>query len=617
MIHPWQKKLAAVSGLLMLGLILLPSTLLDAVDTPLQDLLTRHQLVPPSHTDPRIIIIDIDEAAMQQEGRWPWPRSRTAELILQLHQHYATALIGIDILFVDQSEQSDMLANAIQITEATTATVWQTRPQPISIGELILPVHCNQCEPLPQIGSWLQNLVALNGPFIGHISPEIDTDGKLRRIAPLACQNSKCLEMLSLSLYRQLIDASDSYQLTKPQQLFTPHLLLQSSDQAFSLPLDANGMLTIPWQHPTGAFTRISAADILNHQAPSSLLQGRIALIGSTATTLYDQVATPIDPRFPAVELHARLLAAMLDHQLPYTPRQATPLSLIFSLVILLLLTLTGLRQRLLIGTLTALFLCGLWSLLWIYLRQQLIYWPIALPWMTLISSLLLLYPVALYAAHKRRTHIEALFKSYVHPAILDRLISAPDNVIGIAPERKEITILFADICRFSRYADDVTPETLAATTNDIMNHLTDVIHRHHGTVDKYMGDGIMAFWGAPLPDQNQADHAVAAAEDLVHTMQTFSKQTGRPELPISIGINSGTVVVGDMGSDVRRSYTVLGAAVNLAAHLEAATRQCNTPILIGEGTQNRLKKFKLDHAITLQLDNHKDKVIAYPYNPN
>lgn len=617
MIQVWQKRLAAVSGLLLLGLITLPSTLQDAVDTPLQDLLTRHQLVAPGHPDPRIIIVDIDETAMQQEGRWPWPRSRTAELILQLHQHYDTTLIGIDILFVDQSEETNQLAAAIHQSNATTATVWQTDPQPISLGDLILPSTCNQCDALPQIGSWLQNLPELSAAETGHISPEIDADGILRRIAPLACQQNQCLEMLALSLYRQLLRVDASYQLTPPESFLSPHLLLKSHDTALSLPLDANGRLIMPWHHPSGAFAHISAAEILNQQAPKTLLQGRIALIGSTATTLYDQVATPIDPRFPAVELHARLLAALLDHQLPYMPRNAALISLIFSATILLLLTLTGLRQQLLIGSITALFLCILWTLLWISLRQKLIYWPIAQPWLTLVSSLLLLYPVALYAAHQRRTQVETLFKSYVHPAVLERLINTPDNVIGIAPERKEITILFADICRFSRYADEVTPETLAATTNDIMNRLTDVIHRHHGTVDKYMGDGIMAFWGAPLPDPNQADHAVAAAKELVHTMHTFSQQTGRPELPISIGINSGTVVVGDMGSDVRRSYTVLGAAVNLAAHLEAATRQYNTPILIGAATQTRLKRLQLTQALTLHLENHKDKIIAYPYNPD
>jgi adenylate cyclase len=179
------------------------------------------------------------------------------------------------------------------------------------------------------------------------------------------------------------------------------------------------------------------------------------------------------------------------------------------------------------------------------------------------------------------------------------------------------MTVLFADLRKFSAYAEQIDPEQLALTLQQLMDRFTQIIYAHGGTVDKYIGDAIMAFWGAPLADADHARNAIEAAQQLCFTMEQISQTPDMPPLQLSVGVNSGEVVVGEFGSSYRRSYTVIGAPVNLAAHLEAATRMTDAPILVGDATQALLPDYPWSAPLTLNLSGHPAPVKAWPLYTN
>jgi len=604
-----------LAALILLQLVLFAAFwqpgLMRRLEAPLED--WRIRLLLPAHAepDPRIALIDIDNATLKQEGRWPWPRERTAALIQQLQAHQP-ALIGIDIIFPDLAEGSDRLAQVLQAGNITTSLVWSPAPQ-ASQGKLPLPVRClENCQRLPRIGSWVSNAPGLHTAEPAHISPITDPDGSVRRIYPLACQQEHCIETLALSLMRQLTGSAPEYRLLTPPGSQT----LADSSELIHLPLEADTSLRIPWHHPRYAIPWVSAADVLNGTLTDNWLQGRILILGSSAVGLHDRISTPVAANFPAAETHALLLQGLLDQRLWYTPAAAPLLAQTAALLVTLLLALLLLRQQ----PIRALLLGLAANLTWlgfILLRQQQgEFWP-QLPLLaSTTGTLALLIPWLALDALRSRDILQRQFSQYVAPQVLERIRHQPNRVIGADPERSTMTILFADLRNFSAYAEQIDPEQLARTLQQLMDHFTRIIHQHGGTVDKYIGDAIMAFWGAPLADADHARHAIDAAQQLYTEMEQLRRQPGMPPLQLSIGINSGEVVVGELGSSYRRSYTVIGAPVNLAAHLEAATRQTDAPILVGEDTQALLPDYPWPAPLQLKLSGHPAPVRAWPLYP-
>ena len=604
-----------LTALILLQLVLFSAfqqpDLMRRLEAPLED--WRIRLLAPTQVtpDPRIALIDIDNASLAQEGRWPWPRERTADLIQQL-QAQQPALIGIDIIFPDQASGSDQLAQVLQADNITTSLVWSPARHS-SQGKLPLPARClDGCQPLPRIGSWISNAPGLHTAEQAHISPIIDPDGKVRRLYPLACRQDHCIEALALSLMRQLAGTLPEYRL---RSLLGSHILSDSSE-LIRLPLERDTSLLIPWYHPQYAIPWVSAADILNGTLTDNWLRGRILILGSSAVGLHDRISTPIAANFPAAEAHALLLQSLLDQRLWHRPSIGPLIAQGVALLSTLLLAFLLLRQQ----PLRALLLGLTANLLWlgfILLRQQQgEFWP-QLPLLaSSASTLALLIPWLALDALRSRDILRRQFSQYVAPQVLERIHRQPDRVIGADPERSTMTILFADLRNFSAYAEQIDPELLARTLQQLMDHFTRIIHQHEGTVDKYIGDAIMAFWGAPLADADHARHAIDAAQEQYLEMEQLSRQPGMPPLQLSVGINSGEVVVGEFGSSYRRSYTVIGAPVNLAAHLEAATRRTDAPILVGDATQALLPDFPWPTPLQLQLSDHPTPLRVWPIYP-
>lgn len=604
--------IAGVIILQLLWWLAIPDAIKQRIEWPLQDLLTRQVLQPIEHTDPRIIIIDIDEYSLTHEGRWPWSRNTIAQLLDQLKNDYQVHLIGSDIIFPDASEDQDALATSLKQADITTTLLWH--PQNIiRKGQWHGNADCTHCTNLPQISGWITNIAELSAAEQAHITPEIDTDGLVRRIYPLVCHESSCIEMLALSLFRQVMQTEPQYQQDTQW--------LQDSTGLIRIPLNPDGSYSINWQNPAGRIAYISASDVLNQRIHEEALQGKIAIIGSTATGLHDLVPTPLAPRFPAVEIHGLLLQSLLDQHHINHAKDGDSIALVVSLLLSILLLIANQTQRLIRSLPLIVILLTGW-LLWVF-SQRLhgLIWPITPPIMISLITLAWLLPLALRHQTRMREHLHHQFSAYVPAAVINQLAKAPEQAIGIRPQRHYVTVMFADLRHFSRFSEQHSPEELADILKQIMDQLTDLVHQHGGTVDKYIGDAIMAFWGAPLADTHHAENALQAAQAMCHCINNFRYQQQPLPCTLSVGINSGDVIVGDLGSSIRRSYTVCGTAVNVAAHLEEMTRQTSHTILVGESTylnvqSNRQQHLAWQPPVELKLNTHAHLLKAYPLDP-
>lgn len=603
-----------ISGVLVLQVIwwlMLPEALKNRIEWPIQDFLTRQVVSPVNFSDPRIAIIDIDETSLSTEGRWPWPRDTIAQLIDQLQHHYQVMLIGSDIIFPDNSENQDLLSHSIVHAPITTTLLWH-HDADIRKGKWNGKAYCLDCQTLNIAKGWITNTPELSAQEQAHITPQIDQDGSVRRIKPLVCHADQCIEMLALSLFRQVLGLTPVYQLS------THHLT--DSTGVIKLPILKDSSYLINWQNPAGKIPYISAADILHQRIHENALQGKVVIIGSSSSGLHDLVPTPLAPRFPAVEIHALLLQSLFDQH----HRQVHHLSSLVSALVALGLSLIMLfnRRYALIKILPLVFIgVAGWTVWVIYQQLNGFVWPLTNVIISTGLTLAWLLPISLRQETQLKEYIHQQFSTYVPPAVVEQLMEAPEKAIGITPERRVVTIMFADLRHFSRFSETQSPEQLAHALRTIMDQLTSIVHQHQGTVDKYIGDAIMAFWGAPLSVEDHAQKSIEAAIAMYHCIDQFLYNGKKLPCTLSIGINTGEVVVGDLGSSVRRSYSVCGTAVNIAAHLEEMTRQIPHPILVGEKTfkllnNNQNQSFHWKPALDLQLNAHTDTLKVYPLDP-
>jgi adenylate cyclase len=367
------------------------------------------------------------------------------------------------------------------------------------------------------------------------------------------------------------------------------------------MPVNERGEVLIPYNHPgqTTAYQRISAIDVLNKSTPVDALSGRLVLVGSSATSVGDEVATPLAKSLPGVEVHATLLGALLasseaggQQQFKVQPSNEKWLQLV--LLVVMSAGLLFARHFAVWGAvLAAPLLLGVWAvgnfLLWSRFNIAVEFLPPALLLVVLMAYLIITDLLDINARHQ---HVRKMFGYYLPEAVVQRLANDRTGTDWLKPERRDMTVLFADIHDFTGMAESLTPEEVAGITYELFSGLTDVIHQHNGTVDKYMGDAVMAFWGAPLPDSDHALHAVTAARAMQDAVVRMNKQVFSSKnitIRLGIGINTGAMVVGNLGSIQRHAYTVMGAAVNIASGIQQLTRKYPHDILVGEETAARL----------------------------
>jgi adenylate cyclase len=339
----------------------------------------------------------------------------------------------------------------------------------------------------------------------------------------------------------------------------------------------------------------VSATDVLNARVDPQILKGAMVLVGTTTPGLFDLRATPVGKVYPGVEIHANLIAGMLDGKIKQRPPYVLGAEMVLLLIAGLLLAivlpmLNPLRASLL--TLTALS-CVFGLNVYIWNAGNLV-----LPLASGLLMIALLFGVNMsygyFVESRAKREMQGRFGQYVPPELVDEMVQHPE-AFSMEGESREMSVLFTDARGFTTISEGLEPRELSKLMNEFLTPLTRVIHRHRGTIDKYMGDCIMAFWGAPLNDPQHARHAVTAGLEMQATLRALHgefRARGWPELRIGVGVNSGRMNVGNMGSDIRVAYTVMGDAVNLASRLEGLTKEYGVDMLVGASTRAAMKDF-------------------------
>lgn len=527
-------------------------------------------LQPAEHVDNRIVIVDIDDTTLESHGRWPWPRQQLAELVDAI-QAADPAVLGLDILLPEASELAHdrALAQRLAADNVVIATAFGKVQ---AIGESAeIPQAAREVAPSKALHH--QGQV----PASGHITPKLESDGRARRIYPLiATPDGELSATLALAMLENWTALPAR---REAGQRGSTRLCVADFCQWIT---SGKGLL-IPYHHP-GHFDYLSAADVLAGQHTARLAD-RLVLVGTSAVGLGDLVATPRGPLTPGVELHAILLAAWLDdlawRMLPHARWWQLGGVLLLGMVAWPLLGRTPavLWQRALAGTVAMLMtlappllmLNGWWLAPW--------------AWWSGVAALLLLWMGGeRWRLWQRNRRLYRAFGAYVPRSIL-RQLAEHGGETRFTPQRKSLVIMFADIVGFTAISEELEPEHLAMLTNHIFTELTDVVHAHGGTLDKYIGDALMAFWGAPLGSDRDARHALDCARTMQYRLGAINRwaaEQGYPPIALHIGMEAGEVTVGNLGSRQRLAYTALGPAVNLAARLEEQAGQHGEPILVG-----------------------------------
>ena len=627
---------------------------------------TRLRLTMPQTVDSRIVILDIDEKSLAEkerggEGHWPWPRDRLALLIDKLFDQYEIAVVGFDVVFAERDESSGIRVlerlseRELRDVPQFQSVLRQIKPQleyddifarkikgrPVVMGYVFLGEDSAAMQkkgmlPAPILssksfegrtvattswGGYTANLdvlqkVAAGG---GHINSRTDADGIIRRVPMLAEYNGAYYEPLSLAVVRTLLgsppvtalapeEASGARQASPDLEWLQVGSLL--------IPVDEEACALVPYRGRQGSFKYLSIVDVLNDVIDIAELKGKIVLVGTTAPGLLDLRSTPVDPVYPGVEVHANLISGMLDGNIkqrpPYVVGAELALLLASGLAMALLLPLLSP----LTSTLTTLLVLVVVLATNIMVFQ---YGDLVLPLASGLVMILVLFTLNMaygfFVEARGMRQITGLFGQYVPPELVDEMARNPDR-FNMAPRAQELTVLFSDVRGFTTISESLTPEDLSVYINEYLTTMSLVIReQHRGTLDKYIGDAIMAFWGAPVADPQHARNAVLAALGMQSDAKALNerfKARGWPTFKIGVGVNTGVMRVGDMGSKIRKAYTVMGDAVNIASRLEGITKQYGADIIIGDGTRKLLSGFVLREVDRVRVKGKDEPVTIY-----
>jgi adenylate cyclase len=598
---------------------------------------TRLRLTAPGTVDDRIVILDIDERSLAtpELGRWPWGRDVVAGIVGKLFDKYGVSLVAFDVVNGEPDRSSglpvlerlaaDELKDAREFREAlermrprldhdglfaaaikgrpVVLGFYFTNPGTEAIGALPAPVldasiFRGRAIEFARYQGYGANLPQFQAAALGagHFTPLIDEDGIIRRVPMLSEYKGKFYEPLSLAAFRALAG------FPKVEAGFAPeHRFLSRGYAGLEwldvgprrIPIDANAAALIPYRGKRGSFPYVSLADVYFDKVPVETLKARIALVGTSAPGLVDLKATPVGTTYPGVEIHANLLAGMLDGSIKQRPAYVIGaevlLLLAFGIPLALALPmLSPLRATLAFVAALAL-MGGLNVAVWTHADTAL---PLAAGLLMIIALFALNMSYGYFVETRSKRQFTELFGQYVPPELVDEMARDPARY-SMEGKNEVLTVLFTDIRGFTSIAEGLDPKPLAAFLNEFLTAMSLVIRTHRGTLDKYMGDAIMAFWGAPIADPQHAAQALAAAlamqAELARLNPAF-RARGWPEIRIGIGVNTGPMSVGDMGSKLRKAYTVMGDAVNLASRIEGLTKQYGATVIVGQATKEAVR---------------------------
>ena len=578
---------------------------------------TKLRLTMPKTLDSRIIIVDIDEKSLAEVGRWPWHRQKLAALTQELLQNQGVSAIGFDLVFAEgddmreadtQFAQSFLQKNVVlgyYFTSDREARTSGVLPKPV-IQQINLSGRKIRATVWDGFGSNIATL-AEAAPLAGFFNAIADDDGVVRSTPLLASFKGDYYESMALAVYRAAtgypsvgpgslpnsvdsvggILSMDSIKLTKTD-ISDP-----TKTQMQTIKVDDRAAVLVSYRGLGGAqggsFQYISAADILAKRLASEQLRGKIILVGTSAPGLQDLRITPVGQTYPGVETHANVISSMLDGKSIYKPDYAlgVEVALLILVGLALAFVLPALTATSALGFSASMFLVPTALNLFLFSEYGMVF-PLATLLLLSFMAYMLNMSYGYFVESRAKRELTQLFGSYVPPQLVDEMVRDPSNHTMKAIN-KDLTVMFCDLRGFTQLAENMEPIQLQHLLNEVFSRITQVIVGHRGTIDKYMGDCVMAFWGAPVSMPNHAELAVLAALDITQVLVQINAERrtkGLMEVKLGIGINSGMMCVGDMGSFMRRSYTVVGDAVNIASRIEGLTKHYAVDLLAGNSTK-------------------------------
>jgi adenylate cyclase len=589
-----------------------------------------------------VTIVDIDEASIAAFGQWPWPRTRVAEIVTRLKALGALA-IGFDIVFAEPDRLSpgriakdlpdldeptraklealpsndDVLAAALHQARTVLGETAIDTPAPPRDDERRTGFATRGPSALPFVRRYsglLPNVALLERATSGRglFTIAAERDGIVRRVPMVLAVGDQLFPSLTLELLRVLTGAGAILVRTDTTGVLGLAL------PGLQLPTDPAGQIWVHFSaHDPARF--ISAKDILDGTASPSRVAGKIILIGTSAIGLLDNKTTPLSRSMPGVEIHAQVLESALSNAMLHEPNFALAIEVLTALAagtaIIIFAPLLGPALLLIFGAAVA---SALIALSWWNFTNKGVLVDASYP---LISSLVVYSALAFmnyFREQLGRRRIRSAFSQYLSPDLVAQLSKSAEALV-LGGETRVMSIMFSDVRGFTGISESYKndPQGLTTLMNRFLTPLTNAIISHKGTIDKYMGDAIMAFWNAPLRDASQEHNACRAALDMLSRLDALNIQREAEEalhqrpckqLEIGIGINTGECVVGNMGSDLRFDYSVLGDAVNLASRLEGQSKTYGVKIILGDATAGAvMDTFALIEVDLLQVKGKTD----------
>ncbi|MGE5624381.1 MAG: CHASE2 domain-containing protein [Bacillota bacterium] len=620
----------------------LPLRLVDQLERFSYD--ARVRITMPNTVDKRIVIVDIDDKTLKEQGQWPLPRDKFATLMDQLFNRYHVKLAAFDIQFsepdrsfdlalLDQlssgplkgdrmfAEQAEKLRPQLERDKIFAASL-QHRPVVLgytfyganvpggerAVGLLPQPSIADVRGQYPHIDFQKKTGYTTNLPTLaqaaasqGFFSNSVDDDGSIRWADQLVEYNGNAYGSLDMAVLQVLQNNAPMSLGFDPGGQDMGHLEDVVVGKAV-IPINDQMSALVPYRGLYPSFPYVSATDVIKGTAPLETLNGTVVYIGSTAPGLQDIRATPVGNVFPGVEVHANFLSGVLDGRVMNDhPQYRNGAETILLLLVSVLITWVAIRKSVITGTLVTLGtgLAILFGNLALWKYGQVVF-PLAPPLIFLLTLFVLHSLYGFFVESRGKRHLSRMFSQYIPPELVEEMDSRKETA-SMESESRELTVMFADVRDFTSISEAMQPKDLSALMNEYLTPMTRVIHNHRGTIDKYMGDAIMAFWGAPLHYDDHAKHAVATALEMIKTLVELNKgfnAKGWPELRIGVGMTTGVMSVGDMGSEFRRAYTVMGDAVNLSSRLEGLTKEYKVSIIVSEMTHDAVPDY-----VYLELD--------------
>jgi adenylate cyclase len=638
-VRRWFKRKFGYARLICFALLIGLAALRVADPAPIEEFRVRtfdtFQVIDPRVKTARpVVIVNIDEKSLAKFGQWPWPRTHVADLITNLTRLGAVA-IAFDIMFAEPDRlnpaaAADTIRNLDDETRARLRALPSNdelladamRHSRVVLSETGLPeVVSGLDQALPLTGlamlgddaqrfllkfpGLLRNTPVLEAAAAGRglVTIRAERDGIVRRVPMIMQAQGATMPSLSFEMLRVATGADTIFIKSDAAGI------LSVGVSGVQVPTDRNGQL---WVHFAGydPLIYVSAADVLDGSIAAEKVAGKLVLIGTSSAGLHDVKTTPITPVMPGVEIHAQVLESALTGTLlsqpPWGPLAEFLSALILGIAVIWVAPMFGPTSLVAVGAFFATLLVGT---SWYYYSQHRLLIDPTYPLLSTTAIYLTLIFSSFVREQAQRRQIRSAFGQYLSPALVEQLAQAPEKLV-LGGEEREMTIMFSDMRGFTSISETYKhdPQGLTALMNRFLTPLTNAILDRKGTIDKYMGDAIMAFWNAPLDDKEHQINACEAALDMLERVDALNKEReavaeeeGRPFIPLNVGVglNTGTCVVGNMGSDLRFDYSVFGDSVNLASRLEGQSKEYGFPIIVGSSTALAAK----DRFAILELD--------------